>query len=70
MKSRELRIAAVADYLVGKPVKQIHSEYGVASATLREWINATGHFKYRLNTSYEKCAHKISQRKTRPRRAA
>jgi hypothetical protein len=52
--TREQRIGAVADYLLGKSYKEIFYKWGVRSVTVGNLVKATGHFKMRGKHKGEK----------------
>lgn len=45
--TRELRIAAVADWLLGVPCKEIEARHGVVAGQAAGWARKTGHFRNR-----------------------
>lgn len=49
---REIKIGAIADYLVGRPVSHITWKWGVADNTLRTWMRGLrDHFKSRYKVN-------------------
>lgn len=58
---RDVRIAAVADYLLGKPVAGIVKRWGVSEGALDYWVRRAG-FKLRRHTVRAKLrVHKLYQ---------
>jgi uncharacterized protein YjcR len=47
MIAREVRIAAVADYLIGVRTRDILAKYRINHATILHWIKKSGHFVMR-----------------------
>lgn len=46
--SREQRVGAVADYILGKrALKDICARWDVSPASIRNWLHASGHFRNR-----------------------
>jgi hypothetical protein len=45
--ARAIRIAACADYIMERPIKQIEHRNGVAGATVVKWMRQVGQFKIR-----------------------
>lgn len=47
MHSRETRVGACADYLIGKSGAEIELKWGVKIPTVSRWIKEAGSFKLR-----------------------
>jgi transposase-like protein len=45
--SDEVRIGAVADYLLGLPYETIRQKWGVTQGSLGHWLHKVGCFKWR-----------------------
>jgi hypothetical protein len=52
---RDARVGACADYLLGKPLKEIKATWGVGQAALYSWMRAPGHFKLRKRVREAGC---------------
>lgn len=45
--SYDIKVAACADYLLGKSYKDIEFKHGIYASTVRNWIRKRGCFKMR-----------------------
>jgi hypothetical protein len=43
----EIRIGACADYIRGKPMREIETQWGVSIGSVYKWVKSTGSFKLR-----------------------
>ena len=46
-RSREVRVAAVADYLLNTPMKLIEHHHGASASRVVAWVRKSRHFKLR-----------------------